>query len=106
MNETEFNSWLSSANFEDLEENYKFDIGTICLHDEQGKTRCIYKSDTLILPLSLEDNSTLAGGASCLEEFGKEFDIPCKHNEITFDEKMNNFSIDSARNHHHFLFLL
>ena len=56
-------------------------------------------------PSFIEDNSTLTGGAACLAEVGKEFRIPCNHNDITlpFDDKIENFSIESARKHHDFL---
>lgn len=62
----------------------------------------------MILPLSLENNATVAGTASVLEEFGKEFQIPCNHATIVlpFDEKQQNFDIDAARKHDEFMYLL
>ena len=65
-------------------------------------------SDTLILPLSLENNATITGTASILEEFGKEFLIPCNHSKVVlpYDDKLKTFDINAARKHHEFLYLL
>jgi hypothetical protein len=61
-----------------------------------------------VLPLSLENNATITGTASVLEEFGKEFNIPCNHARVVlpYDERMKTFNIDDARKHHEFLYLL
>ncbi len=106
MTETECMTWLSNANFQDVQDIVQLDIRNSCLVDDEQSPRCKEQSNTLILPLSLEDNSTLTGGTACLAEFGKEFRIPCNHNDITlpFDDKIENFSIESARKHHDFLF--
>ena len=47
------------------------------------------KSNTLILPLSLENNATTTGTAVIIEEFSNEFGIPCAHAKqyLPFDEK-------------------
>ena len=42
------------------------------------------KSEFLLLPLSLENNATVTGTASILEQFGAEFGIPCAHADRFF----------------------
>ena len=39
-------------------------------------SRSSVKTQTIILPLSLEDNSTLSGTGAILDEFGRKFGIP------------------------------
>ena len=59
------------------------------------------KSKTVILPLSLENNATLAGTGMILDTIGKEFQIPttsCAEN-LPFDENSKSFSLKQARNH-------
>ena len=65
-------------------------------------------TETLILPLSLENNATITGKASILEEFGKEFQIPCNHSKVVlpYDDKLKTFDINAARKHNEFLYLL
>ncbi|KAK3696834.1 hypothetical protein QZH41_011722 [Actinostola sp. cb2023] len=107
MTEAEINIWLSSINFEEFEKLSKPYIirevsSVFCLRNTVKKTK------TLILPLSLEDNSTLPGTASILEEFGKEFDISCSHNDeiLEFDEKTQSFDLKGARAHFEFMKIL
>jgi ankyrin repeat protein len=66
------------------------------------------KSEYLILPLSLENNSTLTGTASILEQFSREFKIPCKHasRHFVFDETDKCYDLTSARKHHEFMIML
>ncbi|KAK3745448.1 hypothetical protein QZH41_016246 [Actinostola sp. cb2023] len=53
----------------------------------------------------LEDNATLPGTASIMEEFGQEFGIPCNHTVklLEFDEKNHSFDLKGARIHFEFL---
>ena len=102
MSEQEFQAWLKKQDFKETkEQKFRFEKNT----KKQREVQC---SHTLILPLSLENNATVAGTASVLEEFGKEFQIPCNHATIVlpFDEKQQNFDIDAARKHHEFMYLL
>ena len=39
------------------------------------------KTDILILPLCLENNAATAGTAAIIEQFGKEFGVPCEHDK-------------------------
>ena len=66
------------------------------------------KSDVVILPLSLEDNSTITGTACILEEFGKEFSISCNHDTcfLTFNDNTKTFDLKEARSRFEFLTLL
>ncbi len=66
------------------------------------------KSEYLILPLSLENNSTLTGTASILEKFSRKFKMPCKHasRHFVFDETDKCYDLTSARKHHEFMIML
>ena len=66
------------------------------------------QSKTLILPLSLENNASITGTALILEDFVKEFVIPCMYAKVVlpYDEKLQNFNIEAARKHYKFLYLL
>jgi hypothetical protein len=57
------------------------------------------KTDTIILPISLENNSTLAGTCAILDQFSKEFSIPTtEHSErLPFDKNTKTFSLKEAR---------
>lgn len=59
------------------------------------------KSKTVILPLSLENNSTLAGTGVILDQFGKEFSIPSvtKVESLPFDNNTKTFCLKKAREH-------
>lgn len=65
------------------------------------KTGRVHPTDTIILPLLIENNTTVVGTASVLEQFGEEFKVPYKHSKIVlpFDEKLKSFSIEAARRH-------
>jgi hypothetical protein len=66
------------------------------------------KSDVVILPLSLEDNSTINGTASILEEFGHELNIDCSHVDSfhLLDENKKVFDLKAARNRYELIQLL
>ena len=82
MTENEFMTWLSNANSQNMEDNVTLHVRQSCLSDDHQNPKCEEKSNTLILPLSLEDNSTLTSGAACLDEFGSEFKIPCQPDDL------------------------
>ena len=66
------------------------------------------KLKTVILPLSLENNATLAGTGMILDTFGKKFQIPttsCTEN-LPFDENSKSFSLKQATNHTEFILLM
>jgi hypothetical protein len=66
------------------------------------------KSDTVILPLSLENNSTLTGTGVILDQFGEEFSIPTvSHVEnLPFDSNSKSFCLKKARDHTEFMLMM
>lgn len=105
MSENEFNVWLSSIDFEDYGKSPRsYVIQEEPLSSLFDIRSYANKTDTLILPLSLEDNSTLPGTASIFEAFGKEFSIPCDHKDemLEFDEETCSFDLKGARSHYEF----
>ncbi len=65
MTEVEFTSWLRQ---QDLNKNYAQTYLMNCSSTATDKMEC---TKTLVLPLSLENNATIAGTASVLQEFSK-----------------------------------
>ena len=65
-------------------------------------------SNTTVLPLSLENNSTLAGTGAILDQFASEFSIPrsCKLENLPFDKNSKMFSLKQAREHVEFVALM
>jgi NAD kinase len=102
MDEKDFDHWLKNINFsESTTTDYDIVIPSLSI---KSNPNCI-KSDTLILPLSLEDNSTTAGTAEIMGEFGKEFGISFDHAKVylPFDDRNNEFHLNAAREHHVFI---
>jgi flagellin-specific chaperone FliS len=102
MNEKIFDKWLKNQDFT-KQPTPKYDIAIPVL-SVKSDSNC-QKSETLIHPLSLENNATTAGTAAIFEEFGKEFGIPCEHAKdyLPFDSKNQTFDLSAARTHHEFL---
>lgn len=75
MTEEEFTSWLKQQDLDKHKHTPTYVMKSPPTPNE-ANTGC---TKTLILPLSLENNSTITGTASVLEEFGEEFGIPCDH---------------------------
>lgn len=102
MNEKEFDLWLKNQDFS-TNEKQTFDIKMPKV-SIQLDPHCS-KSETLILPLSLENNATTTGTAAIIEQFGKEFDVPCDHAKeyMPYDDNSKTFDIAAARSHHQFL---
>ena len=102
MDDKEFNQWLQKQDFsKSTPSDYDIFLPTLTI---TSNSNC-QKSETLILPLSLEDNSTTTGTAAIIEEFGKEFGVSCQHAKeyLPFDEKGKTFDLAAAREHHRFL---
>ena len=61
-----------------------------------------------MLPLSLENNSTLTGTAAILEQFSREFETPCKHanRQFVFNKSSKLYDLAAARKHHEFMIML
>ena len=91
ISETEFTQWLARVDFakQKKENEKKLKINPPSKQERCSSSRS-KKSNVVNLQFSLEDNSTLIGIAAILEQFGKEFSIPCHHNnEICFDKKFD-----------------
>lgn len=103
MNEQEFNTWLKKviANGIGILSEYKFKSAA-------KKSEPTEATKTLILLLSLEDNSTVSGTASVLEDFGRQFKVPCVHAKVAmqYNESLEMFGIEAVRKHYEFLYLL
>ena len=67
-----------------------------------------HTSDTVILPLSVENNSTLTGTGVILDQFGEEFSIPTvSHVEnLPFDSNSKSFCLKKARDHTEFMLMM
>ena len=105
MREAEFNSWLSRIDFAKhnsvTEEKFKINPPS---KQERCSSSQSSKTEVVNLKLSLEDNSTLTGTAEIVEQFGKEFSIPCPKNyEIPFNQTGKKFDINSARMQYEFV---
>lgn len=105
MPEEEFVEWLSKQDLDEVHKQGKYVVQVPEMVKSHGRTK---KSDVVILPLSLEDNPTITGTASILEEFGKEFDISCDHDTcfLPFNESTKTFDLKEARSRFEFLKLL
>jgi hypothetical protein len=103
MSESEVHDWLQHANLNERNDKYKVNIPSV---EELCKNmQSTEKTDVINLSLSLEDNSTLTGTASILDDFAKEFCIPHgKANDyIEFDKTNKIFDLKSARERYYFM---
>ena len=98
MKESQLNSHLSKiGNNTENPCEYKIEIAK----KEVVKTSCNIRSNVHMLPLSLEDNSTVFDTMSILNDFSKQFNLSSqtKAEYLPFDLVTGNFTIVSARNH-------
>lgn len=97
VTEEEINAWLKQQDFTQTPRP-KFKIKVPTASSMCSRRQRVRKTETVILPLSLENNATLTGTADILEEFGQEFGIPCVHKSsyLPFDVRKGNFDIQSA----------
>jgi ankyrin repeat protein len=106
MNDVEISTWLRDTKFEDPNTPAKYNIKISPVSEFCKNMQSTDKTDVVTLPLSLEDNSTLTGTAAVLEEFGKEFSLPCAKDPriyIEFDRTKKEFDIKSARERYVFI---
>lgn len=105
LNEDEFVQWLSKQDLSEMDKKGQFVVQVPAMVKPTCNSK---KSDVVILPLSLEDNSTITGTASILEEFGTEFGISCNHDTsfLPFNENTRTFDLKEARSRFEFLKLL
>ena len=102
MDDQEFAEWLKKQDFRQ-KPTKKFDVKVPDMTIKSAKN--CSKSETLILPLSLQNNAATTGTAAIVEQFGKEFGVPCEHAKeyLPFDQKNQTFDIEAARRHQDFL---
>ncbi len=100
MNESQLNSRLSKIIAENPQNTCEYNI-KIAREDEVVTTNDNQKSNVHILPLSLEDNSTVYGTMSILNNFSEQFQLPSRTNAeyLPFDCITGNFNVVSARSH-------
>ena len=98
MSETEFNSWLSSSDFSKTKKRYKLNVPK--LEEIIDTTNSSRKTAAFVLPLSLEDNSTITGTSAILKEFETEFQLHSGSQNpefLPFDTLNKTFDVDTAR---------
>ncbi len=86
MSEHDFNDWLRDKMENDtVSSEYKFNTSSATRENQVTEP-----TKTLLLPLSLENNASVSGTASVLEEFGRQFKIPCDHAKLVlqYDEHL------------------
>ena len=105
-NEKGFDEWLKKFKPDRKNDNYKITMkDDFSSHLSTGVQK---KSDVSVLPLSLENNSTVAGAGAILQEFARMFDIPCKQSPtyLPYDSASKVFSLKQARTHCEYVRLL
>ena len=96
LTESEFDEWLKNTDFSKSKINFMIDIPEVTSIIRS----CHAKTDIHILPLSLEDNSTIAGTASIFDDWIKTFNLPSSDDKtsfISFDFKRGSLDIQLAR---------
>ena len=103
VTESEYNKWLSNADFAKLPpRKYKINLTDLKSIVNSSKE----KSNAFVLPLSIEDNATIAGTASLPDDFAAESGLPsCNKNPelLLFDSVKGNFDIKLARTRFEYL---
>lgn len=97
MTEKECNQWPSSADY-CIQQNVKISIPSIeSICDTSMST---VKTDVHILPLSVENNSTLTGTSGILDQFAEEYGLSKRTDKLEtlpLDKRNKNFSLKKAR---------
>ncbi|CAB4032915.1 ankyrin repeat domain-containing [Paramuricea clavata] len=98
MNKVEFNKWLVNSDLTKSRKRYKINV----LEQDEllDTTHGLRKTEAYVLPLSLEDNSTISGTAAILKEFESEFDLHSGGTSpefIPFNTTNCSFDVDQAR---------
>ena len=107
MNEMECNQWLSHADVSMQTNNVKIIIPDIASISDTSMSDV--KSDVNVLPLSLEDNSTITGTSSILNQFAQEFHLsskPEKQETLPFNTRNKSFTLKQAREHVEFVTMM
>ena len=107
MNEMECNQWLSQADFTVHANNAKISIPDIASIADTSMSAV--KSGIHVLPMSLEDNSTITGTGSILDQFAKDFQLSQKqekHETLPFNTRNKLFTLKQAREHVEFVIMM
>ncbi len=100
MSEQQLNNKLKTGEFETNSAS-KYNITVPKEADILTSTHGV-KSNVHILPLSLEDNSTILGTMSILDKLTDQFKLPSEKKDaqyVPFDSVNNNFDVVTARSH-------
>ena len=94
----DFTAWLSNQSFKHTNQF------AISLKRPFQECTTQEKSEMTVLPLSLENEGTLTGMASIIEEFGEELGDPCGAGlrYPRYDQTSKSFDLSSARSHYEF----
>ena len=99
MTESELNSFISNADW-NTQGRYKIKVPK-----DTDLVTCrspVTKSNVHVLPLSLEDNSTIVGTMSILDQLAIDFSLPNEKKGpeyLPFDSVSGTFDVHSARSH-------
>lgn len=99
MTESELNSFISNADW-NTQARYKIKVPKDT--DLVTNRGSFTKSNVHVLPLSLEDNSTIVGTMSILDQLAVEFSLPNEKKGpeyLPFDSVSGTFDVHSARSH-------
>ena len=103
MSEKECDRCLSTQSYS------KLNNVSICPNQSYvGTSQSTRKTDTLIMPLILENNSTLACSCAILDQFAEEFSIPTTSysDNLPFDTSHMTLSIKQAYEHVEFIAMM
>jgi hypothetical protein len=107
MSESDSHDWLSKADLNKERNNIKIKVADIdTITDTSMST---VKSNVHVLPLSLEDNSTLTGTAAILDQFSSEFNLSStieNPETLPFNKQKKEFSIKEGRAHAEFALMM
>eukprot|EP00112_Aurelia_sp_Birch-Aquarium-sp1_P005270 Seg1598.4 transcript_id=Seg1598.4/GoldUCD/mRNA.D3Y31 product="Potassium channel AKT3" protein_id=Seg1598.4/GoldUCD/D3Y31 len=99
MTEKEVQNWLQkSSSKTPTKKNFKIKIPAEVVSDKIGPN----ESDIDQLPLSLDDNGTIAGTVNILSDFAQLFNLPNSEllkESCPFDTRLHKFDIKLARSH-------
>ena len=101
MTETELDAFIKNEKYTSNEES-SFPIIVPKISEEYPKSST--KSNIMILPLSIEDESLRTGTACVMREFSQDLDIPLKKSDqyVIYSAQSGKFDLHSARERYRF----
>ena len=100
LSEKQVESYIANAS--NLQNTKKYPLEIPKAHDLLPNAAVSSKSNVHILPLSLEDNSTIFGTMSILDKLAKDFSLPQEKKDaecLPFSITAVNFDVNSSRAH-------